>query len=409
MQYAEIRNANGSYIIGDTYQNYRLSTIPMVKMQRCLTGLHVEKNAAGERVCTFPYYDYANGKTYPWPQGGKYPNPWCQPGVPNKVRSVASFANVKTKFDRPRDLWTTGAFYGYAGHGVQSMLALESPTWQKRFTIGSGATVPYIFALGAAMPNIVYTFTTISNYQTQRVKVHTINCWQRTKSLSQPLANGGTFTGSDVGYTAFTQVHWIPDNVSGDSMYKPVDNANFTAKAFQEEMETAPILYAYGLEDSRISLDKGEMVVMNERGEVIFNNRYDYMRVLAYYPSINALSFRGNSLYNSPQRFSFPGRKIAVVALSQNACFAYGAGRAEWLYNTGFWFPDTSTVEFTTCVTPHIRGGSDTDRYPDLSEDFASLASLLGVMILDVTGATPGWKQEAETGQPFLVEVPQGG
>ena len=406
MQYAEIRNANGSYIIDDTYQNYRLSTIAIMKAQRCLMGLHVEKNAAGERVCTFPYYDYANGKTYPWPQGDKYPNPWCQPSVPNKVRSLSN--RVRTIFDRPRDRWTKGAFYGYVGHGIQSMLALESTTWQKRFTISSGATVPHIFALGAAMPNIVYTFTTIFNQLTQKTTVHTINCWQRAKALSQPLANGGTFTGSNVGYTEFIEMRWVPDSVSDMSFYKPIDSGNFTAEGFQEEMETAPIFYAYGLDNAKLSLDKGEMVVKNERGEVVFNNRYDYMRILAYHPSINTLSFRGNSLYNSPQRFSFPGRKIAVAALQQNACFAYGAGGAEWLYNTGFWFPDPSTVEFTTCVTPHVRG-ADTDRYPDLSDGFASLASLLGVMILDVTGATPGWKQEAETGQPFLVEVLQGG
>lgn len=407
MQYAEIRNANGSYIIDDTYQNYRLSTIPMVKMQRCLTGLHVEKNAAGERVCTFPYYDYANGKTYPWPQGGKYPNPWCQLATPNKARGAANPASVHTHFNRPRDHWEQGKFYGYAGRGIQSMLALNSPSWQKQFAIGPSVNVPHIFALGAAMPNIVYTFTTIFDYIAQKTTVHTINCWQRTNALSQPLANGGTFTGSNVGYTEFVGAHWMPDSVSGMSFYRPIDNENFTAESFQEEMETAPIFFAYGLDDAKLSLDKGEMVVKNERGEVVFNNRYDYMRILAYHPSINALSFRGNSLYNSPQRFSFPGRKIAVAALQQNACFAYGAGRAEWLYNTGFWFPDPSTVEFTTCVTPFVRG-ADTDRYPDLSDDFASLASLLGVMILDVTGATPGWKQEAETGEPFLVEVPQG-
>ena len=55
-------------------------------------------------------------------------------------------------------------------------------------------------------------------------------------------------------------------------------------------------------------------------------------------------------------------------------------------------------------MTPFVRGGNP-DQYPGLSQEFASLASLLGVMILDVTGCTPGWKQEAQTEKPFLVEV----
>nr|DAJ71767.1 MAG TPA: hypothetical protein [Caudoviricetes sp.] len=404
MRYAEIKNANGSYVIDDQYQNYRLCTIPMVKIQRCLTGLHVEKNEAGERVCTFPYYDYANGKTYAWPQGGKYPNPWCPSGAPNKLRSTISPASVRTFFDRPADLWTTVAFNGYAGKGIQSMLVFESLRWQTRFAISPNETVPYIFALGAAMPNVVYTFTTLYDPTRQRTMRNTINCWQRKSSLSQSLQNGKSFHGNNVGYTEFDHVGYYPDDVSGASQYKPREGENFTAESYLEEMETAPILYAFGLEDSHIALDKGEMVIKNERGEVVFNNRYDYMRILDYFPSVNALSYDGGGLYNSPKRYSYPGRKIAVVALSQNACYAAGADRSEWLYNTGFWFPDPSTVEFTTCITPFVRAGI-TDIYPDLSQDFASLASLLGVMILDVTGCTPGWKQEAQTGKPFLVEV----
>lgn len=90
MRYAEIRNANGSHVIDDQYQNYRLDWVPNVKVQRCLTGMHVEKNEAGERVCTFPYYDYANGKSYAWPQGGNYPNPWCAKTTPNKDKGLFS-------------------------------------------------------------------------------------------------------------------------------------------------------------------------------------------------------------------------------------------------------------------------------------------------------------------------------
>ena len=404
MRYAEIRNANGAHVIDDQYQNYRLSTIPLVKMQRCLTGLHIEKNESGDRICTFPYYDYANGKAYPWPQDGKYPNPWCSPSTPNKVRGKVNVGAVRTHFDRPRDLWTTGRFYGYAGHGVQSMLVLNSPRWHPRFSISPTDTVPYIFALGAAMPNIVYTFATLFDYLSQTTTAHFVSCWQRKVSLSQSLVDGKSFRGDNVGYTEFDQGQYYPDNISGASGYRPRAGENFTAESYLEEMETAPILYAYGLEDSHIALDKGEMVIKNERGEVVFNNRYDYMRILDYFPSVNALSFDGSGLYNSPKRYSYPGRKIAVVALSQNACYAAGADRSEWLYNTGFWFPDPSTVEFTTCITPFVRAGI-TDIYPDLSQEFASLASLLGVMILDVTGCTPGWKQEAQTGKPFLVEV----
>ena len=143
----------------------------------------------------------------------------------------------------------------------------------------------------------------------------------------------------------------------------------------------------------------------NERGEVIFNNRYDYMRMLAYFHNVNALSLDGAGVHNVPKRFSFPGRRIAVSALSQNACFAYAEGGKQYLYNTGFWFPDTSTVEFTTCVSQFMPGGEN-ERYPDiLSQEMVNLAALLNVMILDVTGCTPGWMQEAETGRPFLEEV----
>ena len=106
MRYAEIRNANGAHVIDDQYQNYRLSTIPLVKMQRCLTGLHIEKNESGDRICTFPYYDYANGKAYAWPQDGKYPNPWCSPSTPNKVRGKVNVGAVRTHFCGRREDFT---------------------------------------------------------------------------------------------------------------------------------------------------------------------------------------------------------------------------------------------------------------------------------------------------------------
>lgn len=238
------------------------------------------------------------------------------------------------------------------------------------------------------MPNIVYTFVTVSSWGKKKTL---INFWQRRSSLSQSLFYGKTFQGNNVGYTEFEN-------------RKPKDNGNFKAETFQEEAETAPILYAYGLRDSKIALQKGEMIVRNEHGEVIFNNRYDYMRMLAYFHSVNALSLDGAGLRNSPKRFSFPGRRIAVCSLSQNACFAYAEGGKQYLYNTGFWFPDTSTVEFTTCVSQFNPGGT-VEIYPDLSQEMVNLAALLNVMILDVTGCTPGWMQEAETGRPFLEEV----
>ena len=387
LRYAEIKNDADSYMIDDTYHNYRLNWMPSVKEQRCLTGLHVEHNSHGERVCTFPYYDYANGKTYVWRQGEFYPNPWCSKQTPNKV----SWKSPTTYFGRPRDLWTTGTFYGFAGSGIQSMLAFEAPYLHARFSISKEKEVPYLFALGAAMPNNIYTFSTIFNWSAQKTNVHLINFWQRKTSLAQSLVYGMSFRGDNVGYTEFEN-------------YIPKNNENFQVITFTEEAETAPILYAYGLKNSKIALQKGEMIVQNERGEVIFNNRYDYMRVLKYFHSINALSFDGAGIYNSPKRFSFPGRRIAVAALSQNACYACGADRKEYLYNTGFWFPDPSTVEFTTCVSLLDRA-ADVTRYPDLSQSMVNLASLLNVMILDVTGCTPGWKEEAETGRPFLEEV----
>lgn len=381
-------------MIDDTYHNYRLNWMPSVKSQRCLTGLHVERNPQGERVCTFPYYDYANGKTYAWRQGDPYPNPWCPKNTPNK--SSSDFP--ETIFDRPRDRWTTGIFHGFAGQGIQSMLALTSADLMVKFSISKDKEIPYLFALGSAMPNIVYNFATINQGFGQTLDVNLINCWQRRNSLSQSLRNGMSFQGNNVGYTEFE------GNLYSVQGLKPKDNGNFKAMTYTEEAETAPILYAYGLENSKITLPKGEMILRNERGEVIFNNRYDYMRMLAYFHSINALSFDGSGIYNSPKRFSFPGRRIAVAALSQNACYASSSGIAEYLYNTGFWFPDPSTVEFTTCVSLFVRAG-DVTAYPDLSQSMVNLASLLNVMILDVTGCTPGWKSEAETGRPYLEEV----
>lgn len=387
MRYAEIRNSAGSYIIDDTYHNYRLNWMPDVKSQRCLTGLGIERNDKGVRVCTFPYYDYVNGKTYLWRQGERFPNPWCRKDAPNKD----GLNSPKTYLcGSAIDILGSSSFHGFAGKGRHSMLMLEASYLHARFAIAKDVEVPYIFALGAAMPNIVYTFAGVSSW---RRKAILINFWQRRNSLSQSLVYGNTFQGNNIGYTEFENA--VPKN-----------NGNFQMESFQEEAETAPILFAYGLKDSKIALQKGEMVVRNERGEVVFNNRYDYMRILNYFHNINALSLDGAGLHNAPKRFSFPGRRIAVSALSQNACFAYAEGGKQYLYNTGFWFPDPSTVEFTTCVS--LFGGEPPAggvRYPDLSQEMVNLASLLNVMILDVTGCTPGWIQEAETGRPFLEEI----
>ena len=332
MRYAEIRNSAGSYIIDDTYHNYRLNWMPDVKSQRCLTGLGIERNDKGVRVCTFPYYDYVNGKTYLWRQGERFPNPWCRKDAPNKD----GLNSPKTYLcGSAIDILGSSSFHGFAGRGRHSILMLEAPYLHARFAIAKGVEVPYIFALGAAMPNIVYTFAGVSSW---RRKAILINFWQRRNSLSQSLVYGNTFQGNNIGYTEFENA--VPKN-----------NGNFQMESFQEEAETAPILFAYGLKDSKIALQKGEMVVRNERGEVVFNNRYDYMRILNYFHNINALSLDGAGLHNAPKRFSFPGRRIAVSALSQNACFAYAEGGKAYLYNTGFWFPDPSTVEFTTCVS----------------------------------------------------------
>ena len=387
MRYVEIKNNAGAHIIDGAYHNYRLNWMPDVKQQRCLTGMHVERNAAGERICTFPYYDYANGKTYQWRQGERYPNPWCRKDTPNKIILESPTTYLYT---RPSAILGDQGFYGFVGKEYRSVLRLDNPELHARFAIAKDVEVPYIFALGAAMPNIVYTFASLSSWG---VLANIINFWQRRSLLSQTLAYGKSFQGHNVGYTEF--VNKAPKN-----------NGNFTVETFEEEAETAPILYAYGLKDSKIALQKGEMIVRNESGEVIFNNRYDYMRILTYSNNINALSLDGAGLHNTPKRFSFPGRRIAVSALSQNACFAYAEGGKAYLYNTGFWFPDPSTVEFTTCVS--LFGGGPPAggvRYPDLSQEMVNLASLLNVMILDVTGCTPGWRYEAETGRPFLEEV----
>lgn len=390
MKYIELRNNAGSQLIDDTYQNYRLYYMIPVQTQRCFTGLHVDLMPDGRRVCTFPYYDYANGKTYQWRQGERYPDPWCPKSAPNK----------SNPFESPNFMFgLLGLLMTYPLQSmdplacrVQALMRLNQAIFSTRFPISGSYQVPCIIALGAAMPNIVYSvMADFHRNDMDRSNAYIVNLWQRQTSLTQQLYNGVSFTGSNVGYTVFQS-------------NKIVDNEKFKAETFIEEAETAPVLYSFGLADSKITLDKGELIVRNERGDVIFNNRYDYMRILDYFHGINALALNGHQLYNSPKRFSYPGRKIAVVATSQNTCISLGAYPEKYAYNTGFWFPDPSTVEFTTCVSS-LKNYNIDGPAPEVTQKEVDMASLLNVMILDVTGCTPGWKSEAETGRPYLKEV----
>ena len=397
MRYTELRNNAGSQIIDDTYRNYRLSYMLPVKIQRCCTGLHVAIDSQGRRICTFPYYDYANGKSYIWGRGALYPNPWCLKSTPNKAEGAYASNSPKSML-RLGESFVSDLHVGeHIRQRRQPMLGLWSAFFTTRFPVSRDHTVPSMVALGAAMPNIVYNLTVdFSGYNTDSPLSFNTNLWQRAPFLTQQLYDADnrrdiTFHGTNVGYTEFEG-------------QMPKSNENFTVETFQEEAETAPVLYAFGLADSKINLDKGEMVVKNERNEVVFNNRFDYMRILDYFPSINALVLNGQNLSNSPKRFSYPGRKIAVVARPQDV---FCIREKSWPYTlytycTGFWFPDSSTVEFTTCTSAsdYSQGGASL-----VNQNAVDHAALANVMILDVTGCTPGWKYEAETGRPFLEEV----
>ena len=398
LRYAELRNNAGSQIIDDTYRNYRLSYMLPVKLQRCCTGLHVSIDSQGRRICTFPYYDYANGKSYVWGKGELYPNPWCPKNTPNKAEGAYALESPESNLGL-REGYVSDLHVGeHIRQRCQPMLKLFSAIFTTRFPISKDHNVPSMVALGAAMPNIIYNLTEdFYGYNTDRPIAFNINLWQRATSLTQQLYDADnsrdiTFQGTNVGYTEFEGK--IPKN-----------NENFKAETFQEEAETAPVLYAFGLADSKINLDKGEMVIKNERNEVIFNNRFDYMRILDYFPSINALVLNGQNLSNSPKRLSYPGRKIAVVARPQGVFSTYWKKTTPFTlctYCTGFWFPDPSTVEFTTCVSESFYYH---DGRPCVNQQAVDHAALADVMILDVTGCTPGWRYEAETGRPFLEEV----
>ena len=386
LQYVELRNDAGSQIIDDTYQNYRLYYMLPVTTQRCFTGLHVDIAPDGRRVCTFPYYDYVNGKSYTWERGDLYPNPWCSKGVQNKD----SLYSPEFKCDYQGLYVTNWNVDSPIRHRLQPALVLDKRALRSTFLVGKEHKVPCLVALGSAMPNIVYNVSVdIFTEAPERIRAYIINLWQRAPSLTQQLYNM-SFQGDNVGYTDFNGKN-------------PKNNENFKAGSFREEAETAPVIYSFGLADSEITLEKGEMIVRNERNTVIFNNRYDYMRILDYFPSINALLLSGGQLYNSPKRFSYPGRKIAVVSLSQSVCYVCGTYPKRYTYCTGFWFPNPSTVEFTTCISE--VGSHGEESVPLVNQDNVDLASLLNVMILDVTGCTPGWKYEAETGRPYLKEV----
>ena len=397
MKYAELKSTSGSHMIDDTYENFRLSWVQTARRSPVsVSGVHIEINDKGERVCTMPYLDHANGKTSIWPSGQPWP-------------TMHAYAMSEC---RPHNFWDFKPRYyigspfaglrvseGFGGMVVRPMIGFfEGPRYIRKSK--NGILVPHIVALASSMPNIVYTLMQCSNGINPRIDTnfpinYRVNLWQRASSVELPIYTRGTFSGNDVGYTEIERVSPYQAEVFGTSILKTKDNEKFNHWTFEQEAKLSTMLFAYGLEDSKIEDVRGEMIIKNEQGETIFNNRYDYMRILKYFPSINTLVLDGESLRNSPKRFSFPGRKIAVVALHPYCCVANGKGGHGYVFNTGFWFPDPSTVEFTSCASL-LEGNPD--GYNSVHPNFVKMAELINVMILDVTGCTPGWSFEITQG-----------
>lgn len=393
MKYAEIRNHEGSQMIDDTYENFRLSWTQSASMPiPGVTGVHIDVNEKGERICTYPYLDHANRYSFLWKGGNTLPPRWFCAESECLPRAFTPFRPGYYIGSPFQDLQVSE---GYGNLVVRPTIALlQGPEVMWRSKV-SGIQVPHIMALASAMPNIVYTFT---QYAKQGFHVrwpiqYRINLWQRAASVELPIYERGTFSGNNVGYTELELVApYIAPQTSIKCYFKTKDNEKFRYWTFEQEAKLSTMIFAYGLEDSKIEDDRGEMVIKNERGETIFNNRYDYMRILKYFSSINALRLEGDNLRNAPKRFSFPGRRIAVVALHPYCCIANKRkGREGFIFNTGFWFPDPSTVEFTSCAS---MVGNNFEGYYSAHPNFVKMAELINVMILDVTGCTPGWRYE---------------
>lgn len=394
MKYAELKNVIGSHIIDDTYENFRLSWVQSARRYPVsVSGLHIEINDKGERVCTMPYLDHANKKMSIWPKGQQWPSMYASALDECRPRH---FRNFIPRYYIGSPFAGLRVSEGFGGMVVRpTIVFFEGPQYIPR-SKASGILLPHIVAIASAMPNIVYSLTQCANTANPAVGSdfpinYRVNLWQRAASVALPIYNNGTFSGNDVGYTEIEHVPPYQGEVFGASEFRVKDNEKFKHWTFEQEAKLSTMLFAYGLEDSKIEDDRGEMIVKNERGESIFNNRYDYMRILKYLPSVNTLALEGNSLRNAPKRFSFPGRRIAVVASHPYCCVANGKGGYGYVFNTGFWFPDPSTVEFTSCAS-FLR--FNPSGYDYVHPSFVKMAELINVMILDVTGCTPGWRYE---------------
>ena len=412
MKYAELKNEAGSYLIDDTYTNWRLismqSTGTSLRTAN-VSGIHIEMNANNERVCTYPYLDYANGHSYIWPSTSTAPPAGYAARSDEDINETAAGVvfwtfNPHYYIGTPFIFPTQGTGLGHGTMCVRPTIWLENGPRRLSIAQNSGLSVPHMFAIASAMPNIVYTFTQYRIDTDPRYKFrYFVNLWQRAASVNLPVYQNARFSGQNVGYSELEQVAPYPawERTNLKSVFKVKDNEKFQHWTFEQEARFSTMVFTYGIDDDKNIADKGEMIVKNERGEIIFNNRYDSMRILKYLPSINTLTINGNDLGNSPKRFSFPGRKIAVVALQPYCCVTSsppGADRG-YIFNTGFWFPDPSTVEFTTCAT--LNGTLfNEDAYRTPQPSIIKMAELLNIMILDVTGCTPFWRYETKFGDP---------
>lgn len=407
MEYAKFINTHGSQMIDDTYYNLRLlcTFTPGLPKLR-ISGAHVALNEGGERVYTYPYLDYLDGKSYTSPDAYKADLPADRLDT-GYVKPILTGQGCR-KFVGSPYAWRPSASPNGGDRIAQAYVRIML---SRLLTMPDGTKfdetlTPAMLAVGSASPNIVYSLNQYATDKSQGFDVayaRILSVWQRTSSLMLPINLGaGVFSGTDVGYNEMvsttTQSSGAWQYLVG---YRPRSNSNFTTGSFENEVEISPTLFvytpppykqqgsAYNLVWSESIDEYGELIIRRADGSVIFNNRYDYMRVLQYLPTVNALTADNNNLHNTPLRLTFPGRKIAVVATSPYYCAAAGGkGSMPMTLTTGFWFPDVSTVEFTVCVT--------TPAEPlyvptTVSAYGVAMAALKNVMVLDVTGCDPWW------------------
>lgn len=412
MKYVEFVNAHGSQMIDDTYANYRLlCTLALNRMRHhnmrpSVSGAHVAIDGSGQKVYTYPYLDYLNGKVYTSPDGYLAD----VPSATSLLLDSTLQEPIIHKYIGSPYLWRAK----YAPSPGDYVAQAYARILIRRLIIPMGGDRfdetmrPCWVAIGSSMPNVVYSFNQFAASKDTIGReipyVRILSMWQLADSISISLCNGAsTFNGSNVGYTEFDRTTTQKD-ASWEYRIglKPRDNANFTAMSFTDTVELAPTLFVYGLAPHTIVsghptqvtwtesiAEKGELVIRRADGRVVFNNRYDYMRVLQYLPDVNALVMDGKNLRNAPLRLTFPGRKIAVVSV---APYAYpvltGSGKPPVAFSTGFYLPDPSTVEFTTCITSPAGYNYSMGT---VNEYGVKMAALKNVMILNVTGCDPWW------------------